>query len=75
MRGRALSIAHATRARVYLPLPDVPEDIRSAIHGVRERGLGSLALALIGLAGARMYHLLVYHAQGRDARRLRDGGA
>src|SRR5438445_10681820 len=24
-------------------------------------GLGSLALALIGLAGARVYHLLVYH--------------
>jgi len=33
-------------------------------------GLGSLALALIGLAGARVYHLLVYHALyfGRNAR-------
>jgi len=32
-------------------------------------GLGSLALAIIGLAGARLYHLLVYHALyfGRNA--------
>ena len=32
-------------------------------------GLGSLALAIIGLAGARVYHLLVYHALyfGRNA--------
>lgn len=33
-------------------------------------GLGALALAIIGLAGARVYHLLVYHALyfGKDAR-------
>lgn len=43
-------------------------------------GLGLLALALIGLAGARMYHLLVHHALyfGRDARQnvwnSKDGG-
>ena len=34
MRSCALSIAHAAGARVHLPLPDVPEGIRSAIHGV-----------------------------------------
>lgn len=43
-------------------------------------GLGSLALALIGLAGARVYHLLVYHALyfGKNARQSvwnsKDGG-
>jgi hypothetical protein len=43
-------------------------------------GLGSLALALIGLAGARVYHLLVYHPLyfGRNARQnvwdSKDGG-
>ena len=33
-------------------------------------GLGALALAIIGLAGARVYHLLVHHALyfGKDAR-------
>ena len=33
-------------------------------------GLGALALAIIGLAGARVYHLLVYHALyfGKNAR-------
>jgi Protein of unknown function (DUF1214) len=30
------STAHAAGARVRLPLPDVPEGIRSAVHGVRE---------------------------------------
>jgi hypothetical protein len=35
MRSRALSIAHTAGARVHLPLPDVPEGIRWAIHGVR----------------------------------------
>ena len=43
-------------------------------------GLGSLALAIIGLAGARVYHLLVYHALyfGKNARQSvwssKDGG-
>jgi len=43
-------------------------------------GLGSLALAIIGLAGARVYHLLVYHALyfGMNARQnvwnSNDGG-
>jgi prolipoprotein diacylglyceryltransferase len=43
-------------------------------------GLGALALALIGLAGARVYHLLVYHAHyfGKHARQsawnFGDGG-
>jgi prolipoprotein diacylglyceryltransferase len=34
-------------------------------------GLGALALAIIGLAGARVYHLLVHHALyfGKNARR------
>ena len=36
MRSCALSTAHAAGARVPLPLPDVPEGIRSAVHGVRE---------------------------------------
>jgi hypothetical protein len=36
MRSCALSTAHAAGARVPLPLSDVPEGIRSAIHGVRE---------------------------------------
>ena len=36
MRSCAVSTAHAAGARVPLPLPDVPEGIRSAIHGVRE---------------------------------------
>ena len=36
MRSCALSIADATGARVHLPLPDVPEGVRSAVHGVRE---------------------------------------
>jgi hypothetical protein len=37
MRSCSLSTTHAAGARVYLPLPDVPEGIRSAVHGVRER--------------------------------------
>ena len=43
-------------------------------------GLGSLALAIIGLAGARAYHLLVYHPRyfGRNASQSvwnsKDGG-
>src|SRR5215467_10367879 len=36
MRSCAVSTAHTAGARVHLPLPDVPEGIRSAIHGVRE---------------------------------------
>jgi hypothetical protein len=36
VRSCALSIADATGARVHLPLPDVPEGVRSAVHGVRE---------------------------------------
>ena len=36
MRSGTLSTALAAGARVPLPLPDVPEGIRSAIHGVRE---------------------------------------
>jgi phosphatidylglycerol:prolipoprotein diacylglycerol transferase len=44
-------------------------------------GLGALALATVGLVGARVYHLLVYHALyfGRNARQnvwnFNDGGA
>jgi hypothetical protein len=43
-------------------------------------GLGSLALAIIGLAGARVYHLLVYHAlyfgrtAGQSVWNFKDGG-
>src|SRR5262249_10690927 len=36
MRSRALSTAPAAGARVHLPLPDVPEGVRSAVHGVCE---------------------------------------
>ena len=44
MRSCALSTAHAAGARVPLPLPDVPEGIRSAIHGVRDCQAGRPAL-------------------------------
>jgi hypothetical protein len=37
MRSCALLTAHAAGARVHLPLPDVPEGVRPAVHGGRGR--------------------------------------